>query len=52
MLAALGLGAPLFGARLLPIGTLYDPFIARGLDALNMPATRMRASCWSRRRRA
>ena len=25
----------LFGARLLPIGTLYDPFIQRGLDALN-----------------
>ena len=25
----------LFGERLLPIGTLYDPFIARGLDALN-----------------
>ena len=24
-----------FGERLLPIGTLYDPFIARGLDALN-----------------
>ena len=23
------------GVRLLPIGTLYDPFIARGLDALN-----------------
>ncbi len=35
MLAALGLTAPLFGARLLPIGTLYDPFINRGLDALN-----------------
>jgi pyruvate dehydrogenase E1 component len=35
MLAALGLSAPLFGARLLPIGTLYDPFIMRGLDALN-----------------
>jgi pyruvate dehydrogenase E1 component len=35
MLAALGLSAPLFGERLLPIGTLYDPFIARGLDALN-----------------
>jgi pyruvate dehydrogenase E1 component len=35
MLAALGLSAPLFGARLLPIGTLYDPFIKRGLDALN-----------------
>jgi pyruvate dehydrogenase E1 component len=34
-LAAFGLSAPLFGARLLPIGTLYDPFIARGLDALN-----------------
>jgi pyruvate dehydrogenase E1 component len=35
LLAALGLSGPLFGARLLPIGTLYDPFISRGLDALN-----------------
>ncbi|MFN7918391.1 MAG: 1-deoxy-D-xylulose-5-phosphate synthase N-terminal domain-containing protein [Vicinamibacterales bacterium] len=35
MLAALGLSHSLFGARLLPIGTVYDPFIARGLDALN-----------------
>ncbi len=35
LLAALGLAAPLFGARLMPIGTVYDPFIARGLDALN-----------------
>ncbi len=35
LLAALGLTAPLFGARLLPVGTLYDPFISRGLDALN-----------------
>ncbi len=35
MLAALGLSGPLFGARLLPIGTVYDPFISRGLDALN-----------------
>ena len=35
MLAAFGLSAPLFGARLLPIGTVYDPFINRGLDALN-----------------
>ena len=35
LLAALGLSAPLFGERLLPIGTLYDPFISRGLDALN-----------------
>jgi pyruvate dehydrogenase E1 component len=35
LLAALGLSAPVFGTRLLPIGTLYDPFINRGLDALN-----------------
>ncbi len=35
MLAAAGLAAPLFGERLIPIGTVYDPFIARGLDALN-----------------
>lgn len=35
MLAALGLSAPLFGERLVPIGTVYDPFISRGLDALN-----------------
>lgn len=35
MLAALGLSAANFGSRLLPIGTVYDPFIARGLDALN-----------------
>ncbi|WP_327787420.1 transketolase [Marinimicrococcus flavescens] len=33
-LASLGLSHELFGARLLPVGTLYDPFIARGLDAL------------------
>ncbi|MXY25226.1 MAG: transketolase [Acidobacteria bacterium] len=35
LLAALGLSAPLFGERLLPIGTVYDPFISRGLDAFN-----------------
>ncbi|WP_037503036.1 transketolase [Sphingomonas jaspsi] len=35
MLAALGLSGDLFGERLVPIGTLYDPFIARGLDSLN-----------------
>lgn len=35
LLASLGLSGPLFGQRLLPIGTLYDPFIARGLDSLN-----------------
>jgi len=34
MLAALGLTAELSGATLLPIGTLYDPFVTRGLDAL------------------
>ncbi len=34
-LAALGLSHSLFGVRLLPVGTLYDPFVARGLDALN-----------------
>lgn len=35
MLTSLGLAAPHFGTRLLPVGTVYDPFIARGLDALN-----------------
>ena len=33
-LSALGLSHALMGQRLLPIGTLYDPFIERGLDAL------------------
>ncbi|HEY5831735.1 MAG TPA: transketolase, partial [Hyphomicrobiaceae bacterium] len=35
MLASLGLSHSLFGERLLPVGTLYDPFVCRGLDALN-----------------
>ena len=35
LLGAAGLSHNLFGTRLLPIGTLYDSFIARGLDALN-----------------
>jgi pyruvate dehydrogenase E1 component len=35
LLSALGLSHSLFGERLLPVGTLYDPFIFRGLDALN-----------------
>ncbi|MGA0560806.1 transketolase [Ancylobacter sp. VNQ12] len=35
MLSALGLSHSIFGERLLPVGTLYDPFIERGLDALN-----------------
>lgn len=34
LLGALGLSHDLFGERLLPVGTLYDPFIARGLDAM------------------
>ena len=35
LLSALGLSHSLWGERLLPVGTLYDPFICRGLDALN-----------------
>ncbi len=35
MLAAAGLAGVHFGERVLPIGTVYDPFINRGLDALN-----------------
>ena len=35
LLGALGLAHSLFGERLIPIGALYDPFILRGLDALN-----------------
>jgi pyruvate dehydrogenase E1 component len=33
-LAMLGLAYEMHGQLLLPIGTVYDPFIARGLDAL------------------
>ena len=35
MLGSAGLSHELFNERLFPIGTVYDPFIARGLDALN-----------------
>ena len=35
LLAAAGLSHSVFGKRLIPIGTVYDPFISRGLDALN-----------------
>lgn len=35
LLSALGLSHSINGERLIPIGTLYDPFISRGLDALN-----------------
>ena len=35
MLAAAGLSHSLFGERLIPVGTVYDPFIERGLDAFN-----------------
>ncbi len=34
LLGAAGLAAGMTGARLLPIGTVYDPFVNRGLDAL------------------
>ena len=33
-LAALGLSTELFGVRLLPVGTIYDPFVNRGLDSM------------------
>ena len=35
LLSALGLSHDINGERLFPIGTIYDPFIARCLDALN-----------------
>ena len=35
LLASLGISDKLFGKRILPIGTIYDTFIGRGLDALN-----------------
>ncbi|KPB01539.1 transketolase-like TK C-terminal-containing protein [Ahrensia marina] len=35
LLGAAGLSHSLFGKRIIPIGTVYDPFVARGLDALN-----------------
>ena len=35
LLGAAGLSHSLFGKRLLPVGTVYDPFVLRGLDALN-----------------
>jgi pyruvate dehydrogenase E1 component len=34
LLGAAGLAPSLHGARLLPVGTVYDPFVNRGLDAL------------------
>ncbi len=35
MLGSLGLSAELLGEPLIPVGTVYDTFIARGLDALS-----------------
>jgi phosphoribulokinase len=32
-LAAFGLAGPLLGTRLFPIGTVYDPFIARDIPS-------------------
>jgi pyruvate dehydrogenase E1 component len=34
LLGAAGLTPSMTGARLLPVGTVYDPFVNRGLDAL------------------
>ena len=34
LLSQFGLSAEMFGEPLVPIGTVYDPFICRGLDAL------------------
>lgn len=38
MLAMFGLAQEMHGELLLPIGTIYDPFVARGLDALTYAA--------------
>ncbi|SFJ96435.1 1-deoxy-D-xylulose-5-phosphate synthase N-terminal domain-containing protein [Celeribacter neptunius] len=35
LLGAAGLSHSLWGKRIIPIGTVYDPFVNRGLDALN-----------------
>ncbi|WP_299819900.1 transketolase [uncultured Jannaschia sp.] len=35
LLGAAGLAHSLWGRRVIPIGTVYDPFVHRGLDALN-----------------
>ncbi|WP_306152151.1 1-deoxy-D-xylulose-5-phosphate synthase N-terminal domain-containing protein [Roseovarius sp. MMSF_3281] len=35
LLGAAGLSHSLWGKRVIPIGTVYDPFVHRGLDALN-----------------
>src|SRR4029450_6615830 len=34
LLGQLGLSAELHDTQLLPVGTVYDPFVCRGLDAL------------------
>ncbi|AHD02106.1 transketolase [Leisingera methylohalidivorans] len=35
LLGAAGLAHSLWGKRVIPVGTVYDPFVCRGLDALN-----------------
>lgn len=35
LLGAAGLSHRIWGKRVIPIGTVYDPFVCRGLDALN-----------------
>jgi pyruvate dehydrogenase E1 component len=34
LLSQFGLAGKLFGSTLVPVGTVYDPFVCRGLDAL------------------
>ncbi len=34
LLGMMGLSAELSGQQLFPVGTVYDPFVCRGLDAL------------------
>ena len=52
LLGQLGLSAELIGEQLIPIGTVYDPFICRGLDALIHGLYSGRSSSSSARRPA
>ena len=52
LLGQLGLSWDLSGQPLLPVGTVYDPFVLRGLDAFIYGATRARGSSSRARRPA
>ena len=49
LFSALGLSHSLYGARLLPVGTVYDPFVNRGLDALIYACYQDARFLWYRR---